>query len=1264
MPTSMPVACEVYYKLRTEKIQESRLGDTLSGEDTNALLEGKQNIGKFPVEFDPANELYDLFYKPLNENGQGPEVEFNRTIIRARLDAPLNSLATLFNVTIDNPEDASLISVESPIQIGNEILVVSSVTSAGSSITLEVETRGDHGTEKEDHATGDTVILLRYSVPHNTIRLDGFLDSGLPLRVIRFLLANTVGPLGAGIEIEAQLPNSQIKTLRSIQIQLSTILWPEDLSNVTGLSGIRAQGIDGEVTQGGTSLTTQTSLAGFAGKSLYTHEGIDLVTGEISFGRCVTIDNVVDNGNGSWTANVTGDWVFKTRFGEVGVSRTINWIVADGWLVPGHPPTWVADHVTKIKDSTGSPGDPLVVNTHRATIITGASVYARGRLVNWLGVGPWTYWDGVTGSANRADAVLFLPGADTTVPFMVTVVVRSIGLNVFLNMAPLAGIEGYKFFRFYRVRIYLDAARTEELLNITTPEHTQRGGDPAVAINFQVPAAGEYWYEVIPVNSLGDGAPTLGSFIVSGLSPTLADGVPGAPSIEFKELLQEGLGASYTLRRPATGHAQIGLYTAVARDNDDFDFVYNDTSFVASLDPNRDEVVSTTDVFSASSVGKLIELTGIDTGGISGQRHLFIVTEYVNERLVKTHRTWRGSSQVGLVARIGDPWWNDSHRLWHQNFFVVGPTAVASPLEENFDFAVPIQGETLYVSAFAISIFGESTWASSPSGVATSTFEDLVQQYESPPTPVGDVPRHALAWTTDIRVRPVDNDTIRWDAGSVEFSDGVSQSVSTSGSPRTLSPSLNSGVWFIYKLFSSSTLQFTQNFSTAIGDDRIQLGIIVVSADTNNMSTVLIKGDSGGPHISAQSIAVNVLSALTANLGDITAGTITGLLIQTRSMGSRIQIRPQGLQAIDAAGITRIEIPTSGELIDFRGYGQIEGQFRIDIGSGSPIGILWIVPVLDGSSELEIGTLIRRWRHIDLRSTGGIALTGDVQINGDLDMGGNRIRNAVLDTVEFADPTATLSASSTSVSSGSSVTLFWSSTNGITASINQGVGAVTPIAGGSVEVTPTSTTTYEITITGIQGTTPVTASIEITVTVNPPTIDSFNAPASVDLGDAVPLSWETTDATSVDIRVTRAGVTLATLSNLALDGSTTYTPGVTGNISFQLRATNTEGTATDVEIVVVSDAAPTPPTINSFNASPSSITLGDSVSLSWGTSGSTSRQIQIYRNNVIIGILNLALSNGLMTYTPTATGFYRFVLEATNSEGSVSRFDTVTVNAL
>ena len=100
-------------------------------------------------------------------------------------------------------------------------------------------------------------------------------------------------------------------------------------------------------------------------------------------------------------------------------------------------------------------------------------------------------------------------------------------------------------------------------------------------------------------------------------------------------------------------------------------------------------------------------------------------------------------------------------------------------------------------------------------------------------------------------MRPVDHDTVQWDAGSVEFSDGVTQAVANGNSPITLSPDSNNGEWYVYKRFLSSSLQFTQGFSTAIGTDRIFMGIVVVSAEDRPqtpLSSFAVEAESISAH--------------------------------------------------------------------------------------------------------------------------------------------------------------------------------------------------------------------------------------------------------------------------------------------------------------------------------------------------------------------------------------------------------------------------------
>ncbi len=90
-------------------------------------------------------------------------------------------------------------------------------------------------------------------------------------------------------------------------------------------------------------------------------------------------------------------------------------------------------------------------------------------------------------------------------------------------------------------------------------------------------------------------------------------------------------------------------------------------------------------------------------------------------------------------------------------------------------------------------------------------------------------------------------------------------------------------------------------------------------------------------------------------------------------------------------------------------------------------------------------------------------------------------------TRSYGQPTVTLNASPTSVKSGDTVTLSWTSTDATDLDIEPGVGKVT--AQGSTPVNPTVSTTYTITATGAGG----TATSDARVTVGAPPVE--NAPA-------------------------------------------------------------------------------------------------------------------------------------------------------------------------
>jgi peptidoglycan-associated lipoprotein len=79
-------------------------------------------------------------------------------------------------------------------------------------------------------------------------------------------------------------------------------------------------------------------------------------------------------------------------------------------------------------------------------------------------------------------------------------------------------------------------------------------------------------------------------------------------------------------------------------------------------------------------------------------------------------------------------------------------------------------------------------------------------------------------------------------------------------------------------------------------------------------------------------------------------------------------------------------------------------------------------------------------------------------------------------------PTVSLQANPTSINTGDSTTLSWTSTDATQLAISPGVGAVT--AQGSTKVTPSDSTTYTITASGPGGS--ADSSVRVTVAAPPP----------------------------------------------------------------------------------------------------------------------------------------------------------------------------------
>ncbi len=230
-------------------------------------------------------------------------------------------------------------------------------------------------------------------------------------------------------------------------------------------------------------------------------------------------------------------------------------------------------------------------------------------------------------------------------------------------------------------------------------------------------------------------------------------------------------------------------------------------------------------------------------------------------------------------------------------------------------------------------------------------------------------------------------------------------------------------------------------------------------------------------------------------------------------------------------------------------------------------------------------------------------------------------------------PTVTINAQPESIILGQSTKLSWTSTNGISASIDQGVGKVS--VNGSIVVSPTQTTTYTIIVTGKDG---VFSNASITINVNypEPTVTFIANPNNIQIGNSSTLSWNSKDATNATID--------QGIGDVAVNGSITVSPK--DKTIYTIKVTGAGGTSSaNITVNVIK-----PPTIK-MTTSVINIDEGKSATLSWVTTDTHT----VYIDNGI-GYVPL---NGSIPVTPANTTVYN--IAAIGLAGNASSQMTVKV---
>jgi hypothetical protein len=152
-------------------------------------------------------------------------------------------------------------------------------------------------------------------------------------------------------------------------------------------------------------------------------------------------------------------------------------------------------------------------------------------------------------------------------------------------------------------------------------------------------------------------------------------------------------------------------------------------------------------------------------------------------------------------------------------------------------------------------------------------------------------------------------------------------------------------------------------------------------------------------------------------------------------------------------------------------------------------------------------------------------------------------------------PSSALSADPTTIASGNSSTLTWSTTNATSASIDNGVGSVTPVSGGSTSVSPTSTTTYTLMATGPGGSHQSQATVTVSSGFNQTIQITGTGPVNLrSLADTAGYNGAQ-DATVIfqlGSGVTLAGAAGSPNGGIAIDTGTWPTGSHTINLTLQI----------------------------------------------------------------------------------------------------------------
>jgi OOP family OmpA-OmpF porin len=236
-------------------------------------------------------------------------------------------------------------------------------------------------------------------------------------------------------------------------------------------------------------------------------------------------------------------------------------------------------------------------------------------------------------------------------------------------------------------------------------------------------------------------------------------------------------------------------------------------------------------------------------------------------------------------------------------------------------------------------------------------------------------------------------------------------------------------------------------------------------------------------------------------------------------------------------------------------------------------------------------------------------------------------------------PSDNLTVVPSSITKGQSATLTWSSQNTTTCEIQPEIGLVQPQ--GSMTITPADNTSYILSCVGAGGSAKSAANVSVSASAPLVPFDNLTVvPSSITKGQSATLTWSSQNATTCEIQ--------PEIGLVQQQGSMTISPS--DNATYTLSCVGAGGSAKSAANLSVIALSPLAPTDN-LTVVPSSVTKGQSATLTWRSQNATTCEIQPE--------IGLVQPQGTMTITPADNTAY--TLSCVGSGGTAKSAANISV---